>query len=266
MFVHSTKRYRLYIDETGTQTLKKAHHDRFLCLMGIIMLQSTHDTKFTDALCAIKTDLFGHSSENPVILHRRDMVRGEPPFEALQQDPFLAMEFERRWLALINSSQFLAMACAIDKDEHVKKYVVWQHDPYHYCLEMLLERFVKWLNRHNFVGDVIVESRTKFADKRLKASYARFYNNGNSVVTAEMAQRRLTTREIKFGRKSDDIAGHQLADSLAHPVLRYMKTQHVGDPPAVGFGAQLVEALKVAKLARKPKTELIDGWGLKWLP
>lgn len=266
MFVHPSKRYRLYIDETGTQTLKKSHVDRFLCLMGIIMLQETHDAEFSVAVKSIKADMFDHCDEAPIILHRREMVRGEMPFERLKADPFFAMEFEKRWTELVEKSAYLAMACAIDKDEHMRKYVVWQHDPYHYCLEMLLERFVKWLKRHNFKGDVLVESRDKYADKRLKAAYRRFYENGNSTVSASTAQEFLTSKELKFGCKSDDIAAHQLADSLAHPVLRYMKTENLNEPPATGFGARLVEILKAGKLARKPKTDLIQGWGLKWLP
>ncbi|MBV7258395.1 DUF3800 domain-containing protein [Erythrobacter crassostreae] len=266
MFIHPSKRYRLYIDETGTQSLKKAHIDRFLCLMGIVMLQETHDKSFTQTVFDLKTELFDHSQESPVILHRREMVRGEAPFEKLKSDPFLAMEFERRWTKVVEESAYLAMATAIDKDAHVKKYIVWQHDPYHYCLEMLLERFVKWLKRHNFQGDVLVESRGKFADKRLKAAYQRFWQRGNSTVTAETAQKYLTSKHIKFGRKEDDIAGHQLAVSLAHPVLRYLKTEKLNEPPATGYGARLVDVLKESKLARKPKTDLIDGWGLKWLP
>jgi hypothetical protein len=234
--------------------------------MGIVMLQETHDNAFTSAVTQIKTEMFGHTPEAPVIFHRREMVRGEAPFERLKSDPFFAVEFEDRWIELVEKSAYLAMACAIDKDEHVRKYVVWQHDPYHYCLEMLLERFVKWLKRQNFQGDVLVESRDKYADKRLKAAYSRFYENGNSTVTAKAAQEALTSKEIKFGRKSDDIAAHQLADSLAHPVLRYMKTVNLQEPVAAGFGARLVEILKITKLARKPKTDLIQGWGLKWLP
>ncbi|MBB5987861.1 hypothetical protein HNP60_003835 [Sphingobium sp. B1D3A] len=234
--------------------------------MAIVMLQETHDQAFTTEVLKIKTDMFGHSAEAPVIFHRRDMVRGEPPFERLKADPFFAMEFETRWTDLVEKSAYLAMACAIDKDEHIKKYVVWQHDPYHYCLEMLLERFVKWLKRHKFCGDVVVESRDKYADKRLKAAYRRFYDSGNLAVTAEMAQEVLTSKELKFARKSDDIAGHQLADSLAHPILRYMKTENLNEPPATGFGARLVDILKATKLARKPRTDLIQGWGLKWLP
>lgn len=234
--------------------------------MGVIMLQQRHDTTFTSDFQRLKSDLFGHSPENRVVLHRREMVRAEPPFQGLKDNPFLAMDFERDWLDLVAKSSFLAIAGAIDKEAHVKKYVVWQHDPYHYCLEVLVERFVKWLNRHGFVGDVLIESRDKFADKRLKKAYQTLYSNGNNAVTAAQVQAALTSKELKFARKSDDVAGLQLADSLAHPVLRHLKTKHLNESPAVGFGARLVDVLLASKFARQPKTGLIEGWGTKWLP
>ena len=266
MLVHPSQRYRLYIDETGTQTLKRGHYDRFLCLMGVVMLRSTHDGPATNGLYQIKADLFGHSPATPVILHRREMVRGEGAFKALKTDPFLAFDFEMRWTEYIKKTPFLAFAGAIDKDAHVTKYRVWQHDPYHYCLEILLERYVLWLKRHNFVGDVLIESRDKFSDSRLKRAYKRFYGNGNQHVRPEHAQNYLTSGEVKFGRKVDDIAGHQIADSLAHPVLRNMRSRYLGETPASGFGSTLVAILEVEKFARHPQRHHIDGWGMKWLP
>jgi hypothetical protein len=100
----------------------------------------------------------------------------------------------------------------------------------------------------------------------LKAAYRKFYDSGNDWVSAAVTQSALTSREIKFGAKADNIAAHQLADSLAHPTLRYLKTEHLGLPPAAGFGQRLVDVLKVSKFARKPQTDLIRGWGHKWLP
>lgn len=266
MFIHPSKRYRLYIDETGTQTLKQAHTDRFLCLTGLVMRQDAHDGAFTVAMDSIKDELFNQTPTSPVIFHRREMVRGEGIFERLQSDPLFAMEFEQRWLDLLDKSQFIVIAGAIDKKAHKEKYKVWQHDPYHYCLQVLVERFVMWCKRHKFCGDVLIESRDKWADKRLKAAYSHFYHNGEGRVSALDAQACLTTKEIKFARKSDNVAAHQLADSLAHPVLRYLKSQHLGEPPAVGFGNRLVEKLLLDRFARHPKTRVISGWGHKWLP
>jgi hypothetical protein len=160
----------------------------------------------------------------------------------------------------------LAIAGAIDKLEHKQKYVVWQHNPYHYCLEILVERFVRWLSRHGFVGDVLIECRDKYADKRLKNAYSHFYEHGNDHVTPQTAQRVLLSKELKLEPKEANIAGHQLADSLAHPVLKYLKCENLNEPIAVGFGARLVNALLVDKFARHPKTNVIKGWGHKWLP
>lgn len=265
MFVHPSKRYRLYIDETGTQTLKQTGIDRYLCLMAVVMRVDIHDKVLTPRLQDIKTDLFGHSPTSPVILHRRDMVKREPPFDILE-DERVAFEFNTRWAALVRESQYIAMASAIDKHAHLEKYKVWQYDPYHYCLECLLERYVKWLNRHGFVGDVLVESRGKGPDKRLKAAYKRFYINGGDHLSASVIHARLTSGELKLAMKQEDVAAHQLADSLAHPTLKYMRGKYDGATVIDGFGQQLVKVLLQHRLARHPKTDEIDGWGLKWLP
>jgi hypothetical protein len=263
MFVRPHERYRLYIDETGTQTLKTAHADRFLCLMGIIMRQDVHDGQFTASMDAIKSLFF---NDTALVFHRRDMVRGKPPYAALKANPVFASEFETAWLDLVANSHYLAVAGAIDKAAHKEKYKVWQHNPYHYCLEILVERFVRWLVRHRFVGDVVIESRDKWADKRLKAAYSHLWHNGNGNVRPPETQKVLLSRELKFACKADNVAAHQLADSLAHPVLRHMKTEHLGLAPATGYGQQLVEALIEKRFARRPKDGLIAGWGSKWLP
>lgn len=231
--------------------------------MGIIMRQDVHDGPFTASLNALKFCFFQDTS---IIFHRRDMVRGKPPFEMLKTDDAFRGDFEARWLEFVLESNYIAIAGAIDKAAHTEKYKIWQYDPYHYCLEILVERFVRWMKRHRFVGDVLVESRGRWADKRLKKAYAHFYNCGNGNVPARDAQSVLLSREIKFGNKADNIAGHQLADSLAHPVLRHLKTEKLGLPPATGYGPKLVEALIDRRLARRPKDGLIAGWGLKWLP
>ncbi|WP_300973345.1 DUF3800 domain-containing protein [Sphingomonas sp. LHG3406-1] len=264
MFVPPSARYRLYIDETGTQTLKAGHSDRFLCLAGVIMRQDIHDGPFTASLNAIKRTFFEEGAE--VILHRREMVRGEAPFQQLLHDEQVRRLFEDAWLEFVAKSNYLIIAGAIDKVAHREKYKVWQHDPYHYCLEILVERFVKWLSRNGFQGDVLIESRDKWADKRLKKAYSHLYQHGNLTVRASKVQSVLLSREIKFARKTDNVAGHQLADSLAHPLLRYLKTEKTGMAPATGFGPRLVEELFRRRLARDPRTGKIDGWGLKWLP
>ena len=193
-------------------------------------------------------------------------MRGEPPFDRLREDSALAQEFNARWAALVSEAPYICMAATIDKKAHLDRYTVWQHDPYHYCLECLLERYVSWLNRHGFYGDVVVESRGKGPDKRLKQSYQRFYQFGNGNAAKRVIQGRLTTGELKFASKTDDVAALQLADSLAHPTLAYMKAKKFGLGMPDTFGQRLVETLVTDKYARHPVRGTIDGWGLKFLP
>ncbi|HWW11581.1 MAG TPA: DUF3800 domain-containing protein [Brevundimonas sp.] len=266
MLPHPTQRYRLYIDETGIQSLKTAQTDRYLCLMGIIMRRDVHDGAVTDRLKQIKQDIFGHDEDTPIILHRRDIVRGEPPFDRLRKSEALAQEFQARWLALVREAKYLAMAAAIDKREHLERYRVWQHDPYHYCLECLLERYVKWLNRHGFVGDVLIEARGKGPDKKLKNAYRHFYRFGKGNLSPTVVQGRLSSGEPKFASKSDDVAALQIADSLAHPTLAYMRAKANGAASPTTYGQLLVDLLIQHKFARHPKTHVIEGWGMKLLP
>lgn len=266
MIPHPRERYRLFIDETGVQSLKTAKTDRYLCLMGVVVKREKHDGYVSDRLRQIKQDLFGHTEDTPIILHRREMVRGEPPFDILRKDPLVAREFEARWLSLVREVPYLAMAAAIDKAAHLEKYSVWHHDPYHYCLECLLERYVKWMNRNGFVGDVMIEARGKAPDKKLKNAYKHFYRNGKGNLSASTVQQRLTSGEPKFALKSDDVAALQIADSLAHPALAYMRSKAENVELDPSFGKQLIDILLEQKFARHPQNGTISGWGLKLLP
>lgn len=266
MLPHPSARYRLYIDETGIQSLKTADSDPYLCLMGIVMKRAEHDGPTTLRLRQLKADLFGHAEDTPVILHRRELVRGEPPFDRLHKDDALAADFRARWFAFVSEVPYIAMGAGIDKRAHIEKYKVWRHDPYHYCLECLLERYVSWLNRHGFVGDVVIEARGKHPDKRLKNSYGRFYQEGNRNHSPLLVQGSLTSKELKFALKTDDVAAIQLADSLAYPTLAYMKARALKQAPPATFGQSLVDVLVEKKFARHPTKMTIPGWGLKLLP
>lgn len=82
MLPHPSKRYRLYIDETGTQTLKQTGIDRYLCLMGVVVRQDTHDKVLTPRLQGIKSDLFGHSATSPARGFRKTSTAGRAGAES----------------------------------------------------------------------------------------------------------------------------------------------------------------------------------------
>jgi len=81
-FIHPTKRYRLYFDETGTGDLKahkKDQNQRYLSVTGLVFRQDVHDSTFTTRVSALKRRIF---NDPTVVLHRREIIDRVGPFDA----------------------------------------------------------------------------------------------------------------------------------------------------------------------------------------
>jgi hypothetical protein len=256
---------RLYIDEVGNDDLA-TESERYLSLTGITTKLHGHNTKIQPEIERLKSDLFGHNPPQwSVILHRREIVRKQSPFDCLQ-DPKVNAEWESRILSLIGTLPYIANTVLIDKHEHAERYRVWLYNPYHYCAQALIERYVMWLDRNGLTGDVVAESRYKKEDKALKKAFRYVYNNGTAFVSAETMQRRLTSREIKLDSKESNIGGLQLVEMIANPSHQFLKCRLRGEEMKAPFGSRVVKILMEKRYARNPKNGKIDGWGLKTLP
>ncbi len=266
-FIPPSRRFRLFFDETGNGDLHaadKSPNERYLSVTGIVIRQDTHDGYVTRRLNHLKADLLGASPDYPVILHRRDIMRKDGRFKPLRNE-HICKEFDARLASIIAEVVAVAFTVSIDKLEHKSKYAVWQHSPYHYVMECLVERFVKWLDKCDRVGDVMGEARDPTHDKQLRRSYSRLYQKGNAYLTAAQFQARLTTGELKLVCKSADEAGIQLADVLAHPAHRALKFTQLKEPQPDDYGAFLARVLARYLYDRHPERG-IPGFGTKWLP
>src|SRR5262245_39268250 len=220
-FIHPSKRYRLFFDETGNGDLHAARKDpnqRYLSLTGIVIRQDFHDNYTTRRLARLKTDIFGNSQ---LVLHRREIMSREGAFAALN-DNHLRAQFDARFAALVAEVPAPTFTVSIDKQEHLEKYKVWQFSPYHYVLTCLLERFVLWLNRTGNVSDAMGEARNPTHDAQLRRAFRYFHKHGTSVKPA-VIQRCLTSKELRLESKKANITGLQIADLLAHPAHRSYK-------------------------------------------
>ena len=257
--------YRLYIDEVGNSDLKGSATDdniRYLSLTGIATKRLLHDKKIAPQLDALKASTIGKVT---AILHRREIVQRKGIFRALD-DHALRRRFDEGLLAFVRTAPYIVNTVVIDKRQHLERYKVWQLDPYHYCLRCLLERYVLRLERIRERGDVIIEERFKKSDRRVKESFKKIFYDGTEHVSAQRFQNALLSHEIKFARKSDNIAAMQLCDLLAHPSYRSMKLEREGQKVPLDFGSSIVDILTEGKYARDPLTKTIPGWGRKWLP
>jgi Protein of unknown function (DUF3800) len=256
---------RLYIDEVGNDDTR-TESERYLSLTGIITKVRGHDNSITPAIESLKTRLFGHNPpQYPVILHRKEIIRRDPPFDCLWNEA-TNRDWEVSLLTLLGTLPYIAITILIDKHEHRDRYKVWLFNPYHYCMMALVERYVLWLRRHSLQGDVVVEQRFKKQDKKLKSAFTYIYNNGTWNISRRIVQTHLTSKEIKFENKKANIAGLQLVEMIANPSHQYLKSKCNGQPMLARFGREIVDVLNEKRYSRDPKTGRIKGWGLKLLP
>lgn len=212
------KKYRLYVDETGTSSLKASNSpsERFFGLTGIIIDLSYVREKIHPEMEALKILYFGSHPDEPVILHRKELISQKPPFDSLRN---LRVEyaFNQEMLRYLRDWEYTVISVCIDKKNHIETYKTWLRDPYHYCMAILLERFNSWLNRKNAQGDVMAEARGGKEDRRLKKEFQNLWQNGTNYVGPNQFQQTLTSKELKVKAKSANISGLQLADLIAYP-------------------------------------------------
>lgn len=211
----------------------------------------------------LKTKYFNSHPDDPVILHRKEILNKKYPFKNLR-NPEIEKSFNQDILNYFMNWEYTVISVLIDKFEHHQRYTTWKYDPYHYCLEILSERFYRFLMDQNSVGDVMVESRGGKEDTRLKKAYRRIFETGTNYIDAKDFENVLTSRELKVKPKSANIAGLQIADLLAFPARRYI-LRYYGklEDKRQTFNEKIIDILKEKFYKRGNK---IEGYGFKLLP
>jgi hypothetical protein len=258
-------KYRIYIDEVGNNDLNSSDNPnhRYLSLTGLIFELNYVKDVVTPTLEKLKQKYFTYHPDEPVILHRKELVNKKYPFNSLK-DKKVETNFNSEFLNMLSTLEYIVISVLIDKMEHKVKYQTWKYDPYHYCMEIILERFFFFLDAVNSTGDVMVESRGGKEDMRLKKSYSRIFENGTQFIEAERLQKRLTSEELKVKPKMLNVSCLQLADLIAHPSRRFMFRKYgIDEGKAYAFGEKIIEVIE--NKYYKGKTG-IEGYGIKLLP
>jgi len=264
------RKFRIYIDETGNPDLNSSDNPnhRFLSLTGVIIDLEYVKNVLAPDLDKIKTEFFDPHPDEPIVLHRKEIINRKYPFENLR-DPEVENKFNECILQKLKEWDYKVITVLIDKKEHKEKYKVWKYDPYHYCLAVLLERYLFFLEEINLVGDdvmgdVMIESRGGKEDKRLEKSYSRLYLNGTEFIEGKRFHNVLTSKQLKVKPKIANIAGLQLADLIAHPSRRQMLL-HLGlmKKEKEIFSDKIIDIIQ-SKYYKKGNK--LYGYGLKKLP
>jgi hypothetical protein len=239
-------KYRLYIDEVGNPDLEHSAdpNHRFLSLTGVIAGLDDVRMRIHPEMEALKIKYFGSHPDDPIILHRKEIVNRSYPFQVLRNQSIEAT-FNEDLLMLLRKWDYRVITICLDKMKHQETYKTWRYDPYHYCLAILMERFTFWLNRQRAQGDVMSESRGGKEDMRLKGSFLRLLERGTDFVGPEQFKNALTSQHLKVRPKSANVAGLQLTDLIAHPSRsEILSEQGLLGRPLAPFAQRIVELLR----------------------
>jgi hypothetical protein len=206
----------LYIDESGTHSYPKKDKNRpakrYLSLTGVIIENRYYVEVIQPKIREIKL-LVASDPDNLPILHREDILNRRGDFIKLR-DPVLCKEFDRLVLELLSNHDYVICVVVLDKTEHLKKYGAAAYHPYHYCLNVILEKYTRCLHDLNSIGDVMAEARGGKDDRKLEKEYTKFYRFGTQFRSPEYIQQVLTSEDIKIRRKELGIEGLEIADLL----------------------------------------------------
>jgi len=255
-------RYRLYIDESGDHSSSDTERadKRYLGLAGLMFEQTKDYKMFQAGFQGLKEAHFPHDPDYPLVLHRTDILHKRGIFKCLQDEQRCAA-FDRALLELIVRSTFRIVAVVIDKTEHGSKTYRSLTHPYHYAIHAMLERYCGWLARFGQQGDVMAEARGGEEDRELKRAYREVYFAGTGYMKKAVAQKALTSRELKLKPKEANVAGLQLADLLAHPLTRDVLIDYgrIEDRRSL-FAVELARAIE-PKYNRQVYENRIRGYG-----
>jgi len=259
-------KFRIYIDEVGNHDLKNVDgpNERFLSLTGVVFELDYVRKMLFPQVEGLKNKYFHSHPDDPVIFHRKEMINYKNAFSILR-DEKIHEAFDNDLLGLLQELDYTVLTVVIDKKQHKDQYLTWHYDPYHYCLKIIVERFVLFLESKNATGDVMCESRGGKEDRRLKESFHKIYIEGSEYIPNTRFQSVLTSSQLKVKPKTNNISGLQIADMIAYPSYKRLLVQKDFVENVGIFAQKIISILEDNKYYRGPNNRLW-GFGKKWLP
>lgn len=208
--------YRLYIDESGSHSYptkdKLNPAKRYLSLTGVIIEQDYYREFIQPKIRQLK-QLIASDPDDLPILHREDILNKRGDFIKLRNKE-VAIEFDRLLMEILTNSNYTVCVVVLDKTAHLTKYGASAFHPYHYCLNVILEKYTHCLHEMSSSGDVMAEARGGKDDTKLEKEYSKFYEYGTQFRSTDYVQQVLTSKDIKMRRKESRVEGLEIADLL----------------------------------------------------
>jgi hypothetical protein len=259
--------YRLYIDECGTDDVVNCHlpQHRYLALTGVMMSLAHVREVVAPAIDALKRAHFPQHDPDgsPLVLHRSDFLAAKGSFQPLA-NPERMEDFVADLTNMLAHIDHTVITVVIDKEAMLRRSHWKNKEPYHYCSEVLIEKYMLCLERKGARGDVFAESRKSRKNKALQEAFTEVYSKGTRYLRSDKISERLTTSTIKFREKHHNTPGLQIADAYAKPSMDRVMYQRDKTWQRKPFSVRLGKLLYEEKYNRSPHGEPW-GWGMKYL-
>lgn len=218
----------------------------------------------TPLLTALKV-ILKHDPDQPVILHRKDIMNKRGIFKCLG-DPKICEAFDVGMVKFFTEAEYVLITVVIDKQRMLQQEHWVERHPYHYLMKILVEKYVQWLERMKGIGDIMPEMRRGKKDAALQRAFLSVRIMGSDYVNARRIKAVIPSKNLKFRAKEHNVTGLQICDLIAHPSHMDVR-QTQGQQIVLGpFAQKIIPILRDKKYDRSPWTGNIVGYGIKYLP
>lgn len=204
----------MFLDESGDHDLVQIDNSYpVFVLAGCIFDFDYYSNVVEPETNKLKEKHFGKTN---IILRSYDIRRQRNDFAGLV-DTAKRQAFQDDLDNLLSSLEYVIIAAAIDKNGLKSKYTS-PVNPYHLCLQFILERSVMCLGRTGEKMIFRIESRQTHNDKRLAEVYEDFRQQDHRLFKKEEIQSKIV--DLSFNQKDQNIVGMQISDLIAYPIGR----------------------------------------------
>ena len=237
---------------------------RYLSLTGVMMKVDHARDYLLPALNRIKADALSEDPDSPICLHRSDVRQAKGPFGVLANTDTRA-RFDEAILSVMQEAEYTVITVFLDKLAMDGQLHWARTHPYHFLMEVLMEKYALCLNRRSAIGDVMPEARGRKQDDALQTEFSRVREKGTRYVSRDLVVTAIPSKSLKFRTKKDNVAGLQLCDLLAHP-SHYTIRENLRHPVKLGGFASRVSEILVNSKYNRSSFGKVWGWGAKALP
>lgn len=207
----------MFLDESGDHKLTNLHKSRypFFALGGVIIDRAYLREIVEPDLNDFKTTYFGRTD---VVLHTVNMRNGGGDYDFLS-NVAVRTAFYTDLNALLAKWEYKVIGCGFDKVKFVARYGN-PIDPYHYSLDILVERFCNDLGGQLDDGFICAEKRGGSLDHNLLLAWENLRTGGIESITARDIDCRIVGMDLRD--KTLNLTGLQLADLIVTPIGRHV--------------------------------------------